>query len=182
MNIQQTTSEAPTEERINRVTGLEELEELIDLAATISNNIDSLERKRIDRLYNMIICLFGLLIISFFLLYEGKHLKLLAESAGLSSIFPLILAISFALPFVIYLFKSVVDRARLAKEIYFESLILDDLFNKLHAHKQTVFTHLGVLKKEIIIFKLNRIKFSNSTTASKRKNTNSSVKRVVDFV
>ena len=175
MDIQQKSSEVPIKEHID---GVAELEELIDLAAKISNNIDSLEKKRIDRFYHIIICLFGILMVSAFLFYGSKYMKLSDESAGLLPI----LAISATLPFILYLFKNVVSRARLTKEIYFESLILDDLFNKLHAHKQTVFTHLGVLKKEIIIFKLNRIKFSNSTTVSKRKNTNSSVKRVVDFV
>jgi len=136
-----------------------ELEDLIDLAEKVSNNIDVLVKRRNNILWILkgsLATLVGLVIFYVSYLDEGSLLN-----ENLFSILKIGIILSIiSSVFSFYNYKK--KYPNINQKIKRESLILRRLLDMIHPFQESLSNlNVGIMRKAIIDMKLSRIKFSN---------------------
>ena len=130
-----------------------ELEDLVNLAEKVSNNIDDLAKNRSSILFTLILSVFAftaLLILSYNIKQDENLSLILKVGTLLSALF---------LGFSLYNFRNY---SYINNKIKRESKILRKLLNMIYPFQESFSKDdIGIMRKAIFDMKLSRIKFSN---------------------
>ncbi len=137
---------------------IEELEDLIELAEKVSQNIDTINERVRKSTLNAFTLLFGCI---FLCLFGFQYYQM--QDLDFRNTYSLMIPTLYSTVIILFSFlflRLLYSVTSMRESIKNENLILHNLLDMTHSYKQVVYRDLSVVKKAVIDMRLSRIKFN----------------------